>query len=205
MPIYPMNRIKCSFEGCENMSHSKFFSYGHLHQIKKGKYLRPLYRKKAETEIVIFTKDVPCNVDGLDGPCKVCTIGTSRKGYKRVRIKGRKVAVHRLVWERYVGKIPDDLVIDHTCRNRACCNIKHLRVVTATVNSLENSGGVSAVNAAKTHCPHGHEYSPENTYTQNGRGRWCRVCKRLSNKKYKKRKRFLLQTLKHDESGSVQA
>lgn len=34
-------------------------------------------------------------------------------------------------------------------------------------------------NGSKTHCPHGHEYTPENTYVymKNGKpGRWCRAC-----------------------------
>lgn len=34
----------------------------------------------------------------------------------------------------------------------------------------------------KTHCPHGHEYTPENTYrSPNGGGRQCRECMRLRN------------------------
>lgn len=31
-------------------------------------------------------------------------------------------------------------------------------------------------NRDKTHCKHGHEYSPENTYTLTGGGRVCRTC-----------------------------
>jgi hypothetical protein len=32
-----------------------------------------------------------------------------------------------------------------------------------------------AANAAKTHCPKGHEYNPENTISRRG-GRECRAC-----------------------------
>lgn len=38
-------------------------------------------------------------------------------------------------------------------------------------------------NGAKTHCPHGHEYTPENTYLD-GRGRRCRQCARERGVKY---------------------
>ena len=37
---------------------------------------------------------------------------------------------------------------------------------------------LSIAMAAKTHCPHGHEYSIENTYWQSSRGRISRVCKK---------------------------
>jgi hypothetical protein len=43
--------------------------------------------------------------------------------------------------------------------------------------------------ALKTHCKHGHEYTPENTYLQNRKdgyiGRACRACMDISNKRWK--------------------
>ena len=84
---------------------------------------------------------------------------------------------HRLCWERENGPIPSNLVIDHICRNRVCCNIEHLRLVTRKINNLENSDCVSAKNAVKTHCPQGHPYSEENTYREPGNGfRHCLAC-----------------------------
>lgn len=69
--------------------------------------------------------------------------------------------------------------IDHLCGVRRCVNPEHLEAVTHRENLLRGTG-FAAVNAAKTHCPHGHEYTPENTYhnpNPNG-GRICRTCKR---------------------------
>lgn len=41
----------------------------------------------------------------------------------------------------------------------------------------------------KTHCRHGHEYTPENTYIRpEGEGRGCRACTRINQQKYKLRK-----------------
>lgn len=41
--------------------------------------------------------------------------------------------------------------------------------------------GAESPNGAKTHCPHGHEYTDVNTYLWNGR-RHCRTCRRISNR-----------------------
>ena len=47
-------------------------------------------------------------------------------------------------------------------------------------------GGAGHHNAAKTHCPHGHEYTPENTLT-NGKG--ARVCKSCNSARHIPRRR----------------
>jgi hypothetical protein len=120
------------------------------------------------------------------GPCHVFRGGLNSGGYGQVSINGVPVGVHRIVYEREVGPIPAGLVVDHMCRNRACCNVDHLRVVTYQVNATENVvGSGPQVNAAKTHCKRGHEFSPENTYRL-PRGRECRTCKREANRTYRK-------------------
>jgi hypothetical protein len=82
-----------------------------------------------------------------------------------------------------VGPIPDGLVLDHLCRNKLCVNPKHLEPVTNQENILRGLtplvGGY--YNMAKTHCPKGHEYSPENTYYRPSRWRQTRVCRICNN------------------------
>ncbi len=47
---------------------------------------------------------------------------------------------------------------------------------------------------AKTHCPHGHPYSPENTILYRG-SRFCRTCKKLeTNAREKRTKRYLRES-----------
>jgi hypothetical protein len=63
------------------------------------------------------------------------------------------------------------------CRHRVCCNPAHHRRRTnaENVNRSHNS------NAKKTHCPRGHEYTPENTRVQiktNTATRKCITCER---------------------------
>lgn len=70
-------------------------------------------------------------------------------------------AVHRIVWEALRGPIPKGMVIDHiACRNPPCCNPEHLRVVTPTVNAMENNESPIAAHAMKRACPKcGGEYT----------------------------------------------
>lgn len=100
------------------------------------------------------------------------------KGYGRAYVNGKTHAVHRFVYEHYRGPIPPGLQIDHLCRVRCCVNPDHLEPVTSEVNTKRGIGP-TALNTVKTHCPHGHPYTPENVYSppQNG-GRQCRICKR---------------------------
>ncbi|MGH2838441.1 MAG: HNH endonuclease [Thermoleophilaceae bacterium] len=42
---------------------------------------------------------------------------------------------HRFFWEQAKGPVPDGLVLDHLCGNRACVNPEHLEVVTRGVNT----------------------------------------------------------------------
>ena len=74
-------------------------------------------------------------------------------GYYRVSIQKRNYLVHRLAYETKYGKIPEGLVIDHLCRNRACYNPDHLEVVTQKENlrrGLHNNHNNQ--NKGKTHC-----------------------------------------------------
>jgi len=47
---------------------------------------------------------------------------------------------HRLAYEMANGPIPPKMEIDHTCHNRACVNIAHLRLVTPKQNKEHRQG-----------------------------------------------------------------
>ncbi len=125
-------------------------------------------------------------------------------GYGTLSRKGRKVAAHRAAYELLVGPIPEGMELDHTCHDpercaggddclhRRCVNVEHLNPTTPQGNTLR-SNSVAATNAAKTHCIHGHEFTPENTKIDKRGGRACRECGRGATRRYMARKRAGLQ------------
>ncbi len=117
---------------------------------------------------------------------------TGPNGYGRFGLGGPTGYAHRISYEEANGTIPTGLVIDHICRVRCCVNPDHLRAVTQNDNiHAPGSQCFSAINALKTHCPRGHEYTHANTRTNSG-SRVCRACDRIK-KANKWRERHAIQ------------
>ncbi len=101
-------------------------------------------------------------------------------GYAKFQYMWAEIRAARFAYELLVGPIPPGLHIDHLCRNRGCVRPDHMEPVSNRENVLRGVGP-SAINAAKTHCVHGHPFSAENTRITLRRGiprRACRTCTR---------------------------
>lgn len=98
----------------------------------------------------------------------------NKKGYVKAWWSNKHQSAHVVVYKLSKGKIRKGLQIDHTCKNKSCVNPDHLEAVTPRINTLR-SDSVTANNARKTHCVHGHELSGEALY-QYGNHRTCRMC-----------------------------
>ena len=104
---------------------------------------------------------------------------TDRLGYGQMRHDSKVEYAHRVVYELLIGPIPEGLEIDHLCRNPSCVNPWHLEPVTHRENLLRAPTNIASINARKTHCVAGHEFTPANTYRRKDRGvtRECRKCR----------------------------
>lgn len=115
---------------------------------------------------------------GHSTPCWISHRATQGNGYTKIGYLGQTLLTHRVAYAVYVATIPAGLVIDHLCRQRACCNPAHLEAVTNQVNLLRGEGFV-AEQARRTHCSRGHELTGHNIYRRPGDDskRECRTCR----------------------------
>lgn len=129
--------------------------------------------------------------DGPDG-CWPWIGRVNADGYGLIAatINGRATTLlaHRLALHVARRPIAAGLVPDHTCHNadasclgnsecmhRRCVNPAHLDIVTHVENVMRGNSPI-AMNARKTHCKHGHEFTPQNTRIRREGTRVCITC-----------------------------
>lgn len=180
-----MGERTCSIEGCDRLAPSNRKGWCGPHYsrwITKGDPRAVMIRNPDRTPEERFWSKVDA------GDCWQWTDSLVTGGYGVFRVGTRSVGAHRWAWEHLVGPIPSGLQLDHLCRNHGCVNPDHLEPVTQLENGRR--GAVGARLRLRTHCNHGHEFTPENTafYKANG-SRSCRTCARTASRaNYYKRK-----------------
>ena len=102
------------------------------------------------------------------------------QGRLRVKVGGQRKLVHQLVALTYIGPCPEGMQIRHLdddFTNNHWTNLAYGTPKENIADSIATGRHPSCAEAAKTHCPVGHEYTPENTYVNNGKRR-CKECGR---------------------------
>jgi len=181
--------LSCFNRRCVNPNHIEILG-GYIDHLKllKEQPPVPIRRGKYDDPVAYFwirvNKDgpIPSHKPEL-GSCWLWAGAPSGTGYAGTHIGGKNMLVHRYSYILDGNDIPEDLELDHLCRNKLCVNPKHLEAVTHEENMKrtvlyrnEHNKGYNL-----PHCKNGHLYTPQTEVYRldkkyNKMRRICRVC-----------------------------
>lgn len=172
----------CITQGCTSKMHGRGLCRSHYMKCWRGQAAWPEYARVVATPAQRFWAKVE-----KTGTCWIWTGSKLRNGYGQFN----RGLAHRFAYKLLVGEIRPGHEVDHLCMRRDCVNPTHLEAVTSSENTRRSYGPsvavarVTAWSRSRTHCKHGHELTPANTYSPPGQPTWrvCRTCK--SNRKRK--------------------
>jgi hypothetical protein len=93
--------------------------------------------------------------------------GTTSKGYPCVWNGRIMDEAHRVIYEKYKGKISEGYDLHHTCEMKICVNPEHMELTLHTEHKSKHK---------KEFCKRGHKLTESNTYVSADGYSRCKAC-----------------------------
>lgn len=120
-------------------------------------------------------------IDPITG-CWLWQGAISKSGYGNIRYNDNQISTHRFSAYMFLDfDLDSDVWILHKleCPYKHCWWSEHIYIGTPKENTRDaDTFGRQKRGRYKTHCPYGHEYSPENTRINKRGAQECRTCGR---------------------------
>jgi len=103
--------------------------------------------------------------------------------------------IHQLVAEAFLGPRPEGMDVAHWDGKPGHNAASNLRYASRSENQLDMRRHGTHLNGRKTHCKHGHEFTPENTLTKKANPLWreCRKCAEDNQRRFREKQKATQQ------------
>lgn len=133
--MHPQSTRTC--ESCKQILPCSAFAYKYVSRSNGSRHRNGLHRRCIECQAAAHKRiNRPEYIIDPETGCWNWNRAFSTNGYgmARKKVNGRTMVAHRYVYIQHRGPIPDDMTLDHLCRNKACVNPDHLEPVPHIVN-----------------------------------------------------------------------